>query len=347
MLDQSEHDIKKDNMTPFEQLTRRGQLRRLHRMVSELLMEYDLEVAKLSFLTIETNTYFKVTTANGRKYALRIYSDEETTVRENLAELFWLDALIRGTDIRVTRPVARTDGDYLSIINQAGLPPDRRCVLFDWVPGTHLSRCLSPERCYKLGRIMAGMHDHAELLEVPANLQPKRWDRVFYYPDEPVVVFDDDYKNIFNAPRRRVMEEAIARCTECLDRMYGGSAKPILVHGDLHFENVHVHRGGLYIIDFEDIMMGYPVQDIATTLYYGRDRADYLELRAALKEGYSAQRAWPATMPGIIDTMMAARAIMFTNYVARISKNPEEFVEAKCRELTDYLDTGKMWIGKK
>jgi hypothetical protein len=44
--------------------------------------------------------------------------------------------------------------------------------------------------------------------------------------------------------------------------------------------------------------------------------------------------------------MMAARAIMFTNYVARISDSPEAFVDAKCRELAEFLKTGKMWVGR-
>jgi len=348
MSQQPKHNIeKKAGMIPFEKLTRRGQLRRLHRMVYELLANYDLEIAKVSFLTTETNTYFKVTTTSGEKYALRIYSDEETTVRENVAEFFWLDALMRDTDIRVTRPVARIDGEYLSIVNQSGLPPDRRCALFEWVPGTRLEQGITPGRYCQLGRIMAGLHSHAERLKLPDHIQPKRWDSVFYYWDEPVVIFDDNYKYIFSAPRRRILKEAIARCVEYLDRLYGGDSKPSLVHGDLYHGNVHVHGNDLYIIDFEDVMIGFPVQDIAVTLYYGRNRADYPELRAAFQGGYETERAWPATTPGIIDGLMAARAIMFVNYVARIGKNPEKFVDAKCRELAGYLKTGKMRVGEK
>jgi Ser/Thr protein kinase RdoA (MazF antagonist) len=333
-------------MKPFKELTERGQLRRLRKMVVELLRAYDFEVAKLSFLTIETNTYFKVATTDGRKYALRIYSDDETNIHDNRAEVFWLDALMRDTDIRATRPVARKDGEYISVVNRSGLPPDRRCVLYEWVPGTQLGCRLSPEKYHKLGQIMAGLHDHAESLNRPDDIRPKRWDQVFYYLKEPVVIFDEGYKGVFNTNRRRIMKKAIARCTEHLDQLYGDDREPILVHGDLHFNNVHVHNGQFHIIDFEDVSLGHPVQDIAVTLYYGRDRDDYLELRAAFKEGYTSRRAWPETIPGLIESQMAARAIMFTNYVARIRKDPEEFVDAKCRQLADFLETGKMWIGK-
>ena len=316
-------------------------------MASGSLSEYDIEVANLSLLTVETNTYFKVVAKDGRKYALRIYSDEETTFRENRAELFWLEALMRDTDIRITCPVARTDGEYLSIVNRTGLPAGRRCVLFEWVPGTVLEKRLSPDKYRELGRIMAVLHNHAEQLKVPAHIRPKRWDKVFYYPDEPVIIFDSRHEKLFDKTRRRILEKAIVQCTKHLDLLYGGDLAPILVHGDLHYANVHVYRGRLYIIDFEDIMFGQPVQDIAVTLYYGRDRVDYSELRAAFEEGYVSKRPWPVMASELIESQMAARAIMFVNYVARISKSPGAFVDTKCRELADYLDSGQMWIGKR
>ena len=66
-------------MKPYHELTRRGQLRRLRRLVLDVLTFYDLDVNKVRFLTIETNTMFRVDTEDGDKYVLRIYSDEETT----------------------------------------------------------------------------------------------------------------------------------------------------------------------------------------------------------------------------------------------------------------------------
>ena len=44
-----------------------------------------------------------------------------------------------------------------------------------------------------------------------------------------------------------------------------------ILHNDLHQWNVRIYRGRLSPIDFEDLMWGWPVQDIATTLYYHLD----------------------------------------------------------------------------
>ena len=96
----------------------------------------------------------------------------------------------------------------------------------------------------------------------------------------------------------------------------------ILIHGDLHFWNVHLHRGKLYAIDFEDIMLGYPLQDVAVTLSYGREREGYPAWKEAFYQGYSSIREWPVKDQAQMETLIAARSVMFINYVARIDPKP-------------------------
>ena len=61
-------------------------------------------------------------------------------------------------------------------------------MLFKWVPGRPLENTLNPENYYKLGQTLAKLHNHAETIKpLPPDIQPKKWDKVFYYPDEPVV----------------------------------------------------------------------------------------------------------------------------------------------------------------
>jgi Ser/Thr protein kinase RdoA (MazF antagonist) len=100
---------------------------------------------------------------------------------------------------------------------------------------------------------------------------------------------------------------------------------------------VHVHRGELYVIDFEDVNLGYPVQDVAVTLSYGRQREGYEAWRAAFKDGYSSVRAWPGEGERTIETLMAARSVMFINYVARIDPSPQEYIEERCKGLEQFL----------
>ena len=241
-------------MKPYLVLTRLGRIRRLRKVVVHALKEYDLQVDSIRFLTIETNTMFEVGTVDGRKYVMRIYSDEETTLRENQAEMFWLDALIRDTDLKVTEPVKRRDGKYISIVSVPGVPPERRCVLFKWIPGKPLEDSLTSEYYLKYGQILAKLHNHASYLNpLPSNINPKRWDRVFFYPDEPVVYNTPEYCHLFPKERIEILNQVITRADDLFNRLFSDQDNLILIHGDLHYWNIHYHKGELYVIDFEDI----------------------------------------------------------------------------------------------
>ena len=75
------------------------------------------------------------------------------------------------------------------------------------------------------------------------------------------------------------------------------------------------YRGRLTVFDFEDVMVAAPVQDIAITLFYNRSHPEYDAIRAAFEEGYRRIREWPVEWDGQIELLMAARTVMFINYV--------------------------------
>ena len=90
-------------------------------------------------------------------------------------------------------------------------------------------------------------------------------------------------------------------------------------------------------IDFEDINLGYPIQDIAVTLSYGRHLDGYNKWKTGFIEGYQSVRKWPREGERTIKTLMAARTVMFINYVARIDPAPEQYIKDRCEELKRYL----------
>jgi Ser/Thr protein kinase RdoA (MazF antagonist) len=201
-----------------------------------------------------------------------------------------------------------------------------------------LENYLSSENYHKYGQILAKLHDHASTLRpLPPYIQPKKWDKVFYYPDEPVVYNTPEYSHLFPPERIELVEAVIERADEVFARLFADKEGLILIHGDLHFWNVHFYRGELYLIDFEDVNLGYPVQDIAVTLLYGRERDGYAEWKAAFEQGYRSVRQWPAESERTIRTLMAARIVMFVNYVARIDPSPQEYIEKRCGDLAQFL----------
>ena len=87
-----------------------------------------------------------------------------------------------------------------------------------------------------------------------------------------------------------------------------------IIHGDLHQWNVRQACGVLSPLDFEDLMMGWPVQDIATTQYYF-PQDTYPILRVAFQDGYARISPWLERLPGEIDSFIAARAVGLANFV--------------------------------
>jgi hypothetical protein len=41
---------------------------------------------------------------------------------------------------------------------------------------------------------------------------------------------------------------------------------------------------------------------------------------------------------GQIETLQAARSINFVNYVARIGDSPQEYINARCEELQEFVE---------
>lgn len=87
---------------------------------------------------------------------------------------------------------------------------------------------------------------------------------------------------------------------------------PIRIHGDCHFANI-IHRPdeNFYIIDFDDMAMGPPVQDIWMILP-GPPEDSFVELDLFL-EGYEAFRLFDRRSLQLIEPL---RAMRFIHYMA-------------------------------
>jgi Ser/Thr protein kinase RdoA (MazF antagonist) len=211
-----------------------------------------------------------------------------------------------------------------------GVPEPRLCEIFSWVDGKNLVEDMSEANIAKLGELSAQLHAHALAYHPPAELSLLRFDRVFPFT-ESVVLFEKRFSNLFPPERRLIYQKGIDRVQGSIDRLKASGEPMRMLHGDLHQWNVRNARGVLSPIDFEDVMLGWPVQDIATTLYYFL-RDDYLILRSAFQAGYTRHNPWPEQYPGEIDSFIAARGIGLANLVLNdpnIASRfaPAEFVE--------------------
>jgi len=300
-------------LKPYYDLTGRGRALRLRRLALKALEQYDLDVARVRLITNEFNGIFRVDTATGDRYVLRVTLPEGGHDLDSVrAEVAWLDALSRDTDLSVPRPVAARTGELAIPVACAGVPQPRFCAMFVWVAGTNLADAIRPDNVLKLGELSARLHAHAATFKPPAGFTTLRFDKVFPFP-EPVILFQDEHRYLFPPERRAIYEQAIAWAQSAIDRLQASGEPMRVIHGDLHQWNVRVYRGTLSPIDFEDLMWGWPVQDIATTLYYFLG-PNFQGLRAAFRQGYARHSPWPERYPGEIDAFIAARGVGEVNF---------------------------------
>jgi Ser/Thr protein kinase RdoA (MazF antagonist) len=289
-------------MKPYSKLTERGQARRLRRLAWKALEQYELEVIRLSLVTNDMNGIFRVDTRAGEKWILRI-----------------------------TLPEGGHNPDHVE---------SRLCTVFSWVRGTDLAEHLSPANIARLGKLMARLHAHALTYRPPAELSLLRFDRVFPFP-EPVIFFDEYFSAFFPPERRAVYQQAIDWVQSAIDRLNAGGEPMRLLHGDLHQWNVRYFRGVLSPIDFEDLMWGWPVQDIATTLYYFLNSDTYPSMREGFQEGYTCYSSWPERYPGEIDAFIAARALGLANFILN-DPNPSWKIQAV--EFVELTESRLRWL---
>lgn len=300
-------------MQAFDTLTYQGRARRLRQMALAALAHYDLEVRRVRLITALFNGIFRVDTADGAKYVIRISRPNHRTAHEIQAEALWLAALRRDVRLRVPEPVLNRRGDLVTEVTTPGVPEKRRCVVFSWVPGPNLVVRHSAANLEKLGTFTARLHDHAASFALPADLVVKRFDRVFPY-NEAVALFDGPHASALSAEDRARARALVRHAQTLLDR-YAASGHPMrLIHADLHQWNIKIHRGELYALDFDDTMFGHPAQDIGIALFYVMLYGEhYAAYRAAFRRGYERVLPWPETHPGEIDTWMAWRAMDLLN----------------------------------
>lgn len=330
-------------MKAFATLTERGQARRLRSLALEALNQYDLHVSRLRLVTNDFNGIFRVDTREGQKFILRVTLPEGGHTLDHVAaEMAWLAALSRDTELSVPRPVPARDGSLVVEAAAAGVPEPRLCVVFGWVPGTDLAGHLSPANLTRLGALVAGLHIHAQHFRPPENLSLLAFDRVFPFP-EPVILFEERFAQLIPRERRALFESAVEQAQRAIERLQRSGEAMRIIHGDLHQWNVRWYRGVLSPVDFEDLMWGWPVQDIATTLYYFLDRPDYGALRQAFQQGYTQHSAWPERFSGEIDIFIATRGLGLVNFILNDPNPNWRFQAAEFIERTEMRLRQLVW----
>jgi len=298
-----------------QQTSRRAQIRQIRHLARTALAYYDLGAARLTLLAHQFNTTFRVDTDAGQRYVLRIHSGSARTVESVGAELAWLAALRRDTDLEVPTPIPTRYGPLLTLASAPGAPTPHICVLFRWLDGRRVDAGLRPMHLERTGELMARLQDHATRWRPPPGFRRGRVDwpieRARWLPDpfapEVVEACRTLVADSLSAEEATQVVAVIERVRETEQALGKGRDTFGLIHADLHQYNLLFSGDTVRAIDFDDCGFGPLLYDLAVPLTMLQGRAEYPALRAALLDGYRRVRPLPPEQEAYLDTFMALR----------------------------------------
>ena len=319
------------SLIQFTNFSRRKKLALLRSIVENALTQYDLHVKKIAFYAEHSNILYKVQDQQNRAYIVKVVRPGDMSREQLVAYLSWLDTLHQQNPNLPILKVRQTKNNHFVATANIKDSIIRHCCLFEWIPGVSLRRSLSQVNALKWGKLLASVHNASQECVVPATQKLRKWNSVFYWDKE--VLFSNKYRSLMPPKRRSIFQKTAKKVDGALQKL---SSPQMMIHGDLHLDNVKVHEGKLYALDFEDAMWGHAIQDISIALLYIRFRPNYAKLRQKFHEGYSSLRNWPQQYPGEIETFFMGRLLMFANILIKEDTQEEEDDESIEERLQRY-----------
>lgn len=180
---------------------------------------------------------------------------------------------------------------------------------------------LDNDHLAQIGRLLARIHNvgaarsaHHRLVLCPATYGLNNLEFLLSKKIIPA-----DYEQEYRDLVRRICEKTSP---------WFADAPRIRLHGDCHLGNLMVGRLGtdvvstrsLFFVDFDDMVIGPPVQDI-WLLVPGRDHEAQMQ-RQVLLEAYDTMRPFDALSLRLIEPLRALRFVHFSAWIARRWQDP-------------------------
>ncbi len=231
-------------------------------LLQQVLDRYGLSDATANPLVSYNNQVYRIESANGQRYSLRICGFAEMNRRWFEDELIWLDFVAQRNPRLAPRPIANEQGELVTVI--ASPEGDRLCCLFAWIEGSELQHDLTPANLREIGRSVAELHNIAREFPFPDATNDFRGE---YRYDQSLVrsqrEWIEQHRDEIGAENVALLERAVGYVLTEMDRIGQTRATYGFIHADLHFGNLLVQDEQIYVIDFEQLGRGHFLYDFA------------------------------------------------------------------------------------
>jgi Ser/Thr protein kinase RdoA (MazF antagonist) len=281
-------------------------------LAHQIIGGFDLGECELESINHEFNSTFKVTASSGERFALRINVNSKRTLPNLKAEIFWVGQLETVAGLTVPVPIKNRSGEYISTAWHPLLERNLHAVLFSWLDGEELGDEPTEEMMRATGRAMARMHAAARDTRLPESASLPIVDDVFWDNGDSI-----EPSELVTPEEKAIIAKAVEKI-EAITRDLYSRNRPQLIHADVHPWNVMWQGSDVAIFDFDDCVIGLPVQDIAVTLYYN----DTDEQDAAFLAGYQELAPLPEFTHDEMSALKLQRRIVLLSYILE-TENPE------------------------
>jgi Ser/Thr protein kinase RdoA (MazF antagonist) len=277
------------------------------------------------------NRVYDVRLESGEHLVAKFYRPGRWSRETILDEHRLLEALV-AAEIPVCAPIRFPDGQTLHTIEDIHYALWRRT-------GGRSPDELSDDQIAVLGRLLARIHTIAADIGAPHRrvLSPET------VPLEALNVLDrDDW--LPPSCRSRYVRAVDALVATYRERSRGMDLQPI--HGDCHPGNLLLGDAGWFFLDFDDMVIGPPVQDV-WMLLPGRD-AEADRQRHLLVDAYRAFRPFDPRGFDLIEPLRGFRFVFYAGWIAKRWEDPafpdafphfgtDEYWETETRDLEELV----------
>jgi Ser/Thr protein kinase RdoA (MazF antagonist) len=301
----------------------------------QILCHYPIEVKSAVSINYEYNATLKVETTDGQLFALRINTNSPRTPENLRAEIAFVRLLAEDGRVKVPHPIENREGNfYTSILHEAS-GRMFHCVLYSWILGEELEEePQNEQQLSALGAAMATMHLAVEGFDLPEGSSLPTFDDPLWWTEDFLL----SEKSVLDAEAKDLISQALAAIKSGVAKFYANGT-PRVIHADMHGGNALWSEGSLSVIDFDDCGIGFPLQDLATALYY----LDTPEQDAAFKEGYASVAPVPQCSEKEMSMLFLQRRIVLLNYLYETSNLKHrsvipEYQEETLRRIRNFLE---------
>jgi len=309
-------------------------IKQLEAFSLQILSSYPIDVKSVVSINYEYNATLKVETTDGQLFALRINTNSPRTPENLKAEIAFVRLLAEDGRVKVPHPIENREGNfYTSILHEAS-GRMFHCVLYSWILGEELEEePQNEQQLSALGAAMATMHLAVEGFDLPEGSSLPTFDDPLWWTEDFLL----SEKSVLDAEAKDLISRALAAIKSGVAKFYANGT-PRVIHADMHGGNALWYEGSLSVIDFDDCGIGFPLQDLATALYY----LDTPEQDAAFRQGYESIAPVPQCSEKELSMLFLQRRIVLLNYLYETSNLEHrsmipEYQEETLRRIKNFL----------